>query len=184
MKVVLIRHGMTEGNIQKKYIGCATDESLANTGKELLEEINYPSLDKVFVSPMKRCRETAEIIFPKNKAEIVEDLREIDFGIFEGKNHNELNGNIEYQKWLDSNGLAKIPEGESFAEFSERCCSAFVNIIKNTKSENIAFVVHGGTIMAILSQLGGYNYFDYIAENGKGYICSFENNRIKVEEKI
>ncbi len=184
MKVILIRHGMTEGNINKKFIGCATDEGLSQKGKELLKKITYPSVDKVFTSPMKRCRETAKIIFPEYNAEIVEDLREIDFGIFEGKNHNELNGNAEYKKWLDSGGLAEIPNGESFEKFCERCCNAFLKTIKNAESKNIAFVVHGGTIMAVLYKLGGYNYFDHIADNGKGYICNFENNRIKVEEKI
>ncbi len=184
MKIVLIRHGMTEGNINKKFAGCKTDESLSKTGIEMLYGISYPKIDRVYASPMKRCRETAAIIYPDYNAEIVEDLREIDFGIFENKSHNELNENAEYQKWIESNGLSEIPNGESFGIFCERCCKAFLNTIKNTKENNIAFVVHGGTIMAILSQLGGYNYFDYIADNGKGYICSFENNKIKVEEKL
>lgn len=184
MKIVLIRHGMTEGNIQKKFIGSGTDQGLAKEGKDILKTYEYPEVDIVFASPMARCIETAEIIYSDYKINIIDDLREIDFGDFEGKSHNELDGNQEYQNWLDSGGLAEIPNGESFEEFGKRCCNAFVKALHSTDAENIAFVVHGGTIMSILYGLGGYNYFDHIADNGKGYICSFENNKIKVEEKL
>lgn len=184
MKIVLIRHGMTQGNINKRYIGCATDEGLAQKGREMLKDISYPPIEKVFSSPMKRCIETARIIYPEHRAEAVSDLREMDFGIFEGKSHTELNGNADYQSWIDSNGLSKIPNGESFDEFCTRCCNAFISAVNKAKSQSIAFVVHGGTIMAVLHTLGGYNYFNYIADNGRGYICSLENNKIKVEEKI
>ena len=90
MKIVLIRHGATAGNIEKRYIGI-TDEDLCASGIEgICNNIKagyYPKVQAVFVSPMKRCRQTAKLIYPEYKQHIVPDFRECDFGIFEGKNY-------------------------------------------------------------------------------------------------
>ena len=66
MRIYLIRHSMTKGNKEKRYIG-TTDESLCLEGIQLLEERKgmYPEVTYVYVSPMKRCVQTAEIIYPE-----------------------------------------------------------------------------------------------------------------------
>ncbi len=97
MKWVLIRHGQTNGNLEHRYIGCRTDESLCVQGIERLHEKEYPKVQRVYVSPMKRCIETAEIIYPNVPMEVVDDFRECDFGAFENKNYTELNGCDDYQ---------------------------------------------------------------------------------------
>ncbi len=63
MHIFLIRHGLTAGNLKKRYIG-RTDESLCEAGRSKLLKINrnYPIAQKIFVSPMKRCKETAKLI--------------------------------------------------------------------------------------------------------------------------
>ena len=64
----LIRHGLTEGNLLGQYLGSGTDSPLCQEGVdrlvELREKFVYPKVDKLYVSPMKRTVETAEIIFP------------------------------------------------------------------------------------------------------------------------
>ena len=101
MKIVLIRHGATAGNIKKRYIGI-TDEDLCASGIESIHNNikagYYQGVQAVYVSPMKRCRQTAELIYPEYKQHIVPDFRECDFGIFEGKNYKELSGNEQYQR--------------------------------------------------------------------------------------
>ena len=66
MIIVLIRHGMTEGNVSRRYIGI-TDENLCPKGQEILNENiknrMYPMADIVFSSTMKRCVQTAKIIY-------------------------------------------------------------------------------------------------------------------------
>ena len=98
MKIVLIRHGATAGNIKKRYIGI-TDEDLCASGIESIHNNikagYYQGVQAVYVSPMKRCRQTAELIYPEYKQHIVPDFRECDFGIFEGKNYKELSGNAQ-----------------------------------------------------------------------------------------
>ena len=66
MKIIFIRHGQTKGNEEKRYIG-RTDESLSQKGIEEIKNRLYPDADTVWVSPMKRCVETAKIIYPDSK---------------------------------------------------------------------------------------------------------------------
>ena len=186
-ELILIRHGKTAGNLLGRYIGSRTDEPLCDEGREGLAGKQLPEVERLYVSPMKRCVETAEILWPgfdRKKMQKVTDLRECDFGDFENKNYKELSGNGDYQAWSDSNGTLPFPNGESMDAFKSRCLEAFARIVEEVsgaEQEWIAsgktgifragIVVHGGTIMAILEQYGYPKaaYFDYQVKNGCGY---------------
>ena len=178
LRLWFVRHGMTEGNSHQRYIG-VTDEPLCEEGRKLLEKFTYPAVQALFVSPLKRCRETASILFPKGEQRIVPLLAECDFGEFENKNYKELSDNPHYQEWIDSNGTLPFPGGESNEAFRQRCCQAFQRITEGLQKQEektgqtlrAAVVVHGGTIMAILERFGTpkKNYFDYQVKNGCGY---------------
>ena len=186
-ELILIRHGKTAGNLLGRYIGSRTDEPLCDEGREGLAGKQMPEVERLYVSPMKRCVETAEILWPgfdRKKMQKVMDLRECDFGDFENKNYKELSGNGDYQAWIDSNGTLPFPNGESMDAFKSRCLEAFARIVEEVsgaEQEWIAsgktgifragIVVHGGTIMAILEQYGYPKaaYFDYQVKNGCGY---------------
>lgn len=180
-EIVLVRHGKTAGNLKGRYIGSRTDEPLCPEGIAELQKKEAVLVDRIFVSPMKRCLETAELLWPgklKEQApEIVPDFRECDFGDFENKNYKELDGNPDYQAWIDSGGTLPFPNGESMDAFKRRCQEAFAQIVQQLKGEEeirAALVVHGGTIMAILEQYGfpQKQYFDYQVKNGCGYILT------------
>lgn len=186
-ELILIRHGKTAGNLLGRYIGSRTDEPLCDEGREELAGKQLPEVERLYVSPMKRCVETAEILWPgfdRKRMQKVTDLRECDFGDFENKNYKELSGNGDYQAWIDSNGTLPFPNGESMDAFKNRCREAFARIVEEVsgaEQEWIAsgktgifragIVVHGGTIMAILEQYGYPKaaYFDYQVKNGCGY---------------
>ena len=186
-ELILIRHGKTAGNLLGRYIGSRTDEPLCDEGREGLAGKQLPEVERLYVSPMSRCVETAEILWPgfdRKKMQKVTDLRECDFGDFENKNYKELSGNGDYQAWIDSNGTLPFPNGESMDAFKSRCLEAFARIVEEVsgaEQEWIAsgktgifragIVVHGGTIMAILEQYGypKATYFDYQVKNGCGY---------------
>ena len=91
------------GTIEKRYIG-TTDEPLCDTGTAQIQEYMsagcYPKVQALYVSPLKRCSQTAAFIYPDMKQIIVQDFRECDFGKFEGKNYKELTGDEYYQKWI------------------------------------------------------------------------------------
>lgn len=170
MKWILIRHGQTQGNLEHRYIGCRTDEPLCEQGIAALQTRQYPPVKKVYASPMKRCIETAAILYPDVPIEIIEDFRECDFGAFENKNYAELNGRADYQAWIDSGGEMPFPGGESRAVFAQRCVAAFEEI--RQQQEDCALIAHGGTIMAIMERYArpAGSYYDFQVKNGDGFI--------------
>jgi len=178
MKCYLIRHGETEGNKKRYFNGCRTDEYLSQEGREALKAIDgIPEDAMLFVSPMKRARETASIMMPGRDQTVIEDLREMDFGIFEGKNHKMLDGDPDYQAWLDSGGYSKIPGGESIMEFRERAGRGFREAVRQAAAkgaDTFCIVAHGGTIMAIMNLVTGEDYFKFNAPNGAGYVMELE----------
>lgn len=194
-EILLIRHSMTRGNLEGRYIGSRTDEPLCEEGRRLLAQRQYPPVDRIYVSPMKRCVETAEYIWPEHAENMmaVPGLRECDFGAFENKNYQELNGEPAYQAWIDSGGSLPFPGGESQEDFRARCREAFAGIVEDIrlleasrfsmqrKSPEMsgqhcraAIVAHGGTVMAILEAYGfpKKDYFDYQVKNGGGYLLT------------
>ena len=186
MKILFIRHGLTAGNLEKRYIG-RTDEPLCTEGIAQLKTLNLPNCEAVVCSPMKRCIQTAEILFPQRGYLIKKELRECDFGDFEGMNYMELSHNADYQKWIDSGGSMPFPNGEAPEDFRKRCLNAFERIVKEYgAAESIAFVVHGGTIMSILEKYAVpcRDYFDFQCENGHGYCCQWNGSELVITEKI
>lgn len=167
--ITLIRHGRTSGNRGKRYVG-VTDEALNSEGELDIKTRVYPKADIVFSSPMLRCIQTARIIYPAMEPVVIPELRETDFGRFEGKNYEELSGDEEYQAWIESNGEAPFPGGESRSQASSRAMKGFEKLLALSQDyENISVVAHGGTIMAILSNIFGGDYYSYHVENGEGY---------------
>ena len=183
MKIWLIRHFRTQGNVERRYIG-RTDEPI------LLEKNASISCDpqKVISSPLLRCRQTAKALFGRNPDVICEELREMDFGRFEGKNFEDLKEDPGYQQWLDSNGTLPFPEGEGQEAFLLRTRRAFEQQMDTLLAEDCkeaAFVVHGGTIMAILSEYAvtPKSFYDWQVSNGSGYVAVAEENTLRQGRK-
>ena len=171
LKIYLIRHGKTQGNLSGKYIGSRTDEPLCEEGIRELKGKTYPQAQILFVSPMKRCIQTAELLYPGLEQRKIPLLQECDFGDFENKNYKELSGNPDYQAWIDSGGTLPFPGGEDSEEFRSRCRRGFLQCVETAfslGSPETAIVAHGGTIMSILSAYGrpSRDYFDWQIKNG------------------
>ena len=180
MKIYLIRHGMTPGNMEHRYVG-RTDEAMTEEAVSELKKKKdkFPSMNRVICSPMRRCRETAEVLFPYQDAEIQPGLEEMEFGAFEYKNYKELSGN----PWIDSNGTLPFPSGEDMQHFKRRCRERFSECMWKLKSVSgryedfcVAFVVHGGTIMSILEAFAQERkgYYEWQVKNGCGYAADVE----------
>ena len=122
--MLLLRHSFTEGNLKKRYVG-VTDEPLCLDGTRFLKEHFYPDAEHIFVSPLRRCVQTARLIYPDRAFHIIEELAECDFGDFENKNFQELSDNPDYQKWIDSGAALPFPNGESREAFRWRTLRGF-----------------------------------------------------------
>jgi len=196
--LAFIRHGETQANKERRYLG-KTDESLSGEGIEILESYKmqklYPDVEYLFASPMKRCMDTAKIIYPTLCPIIIPEWEEINFGRFESRNYEELKDDAEYQEWINSGGALDFPEGESRNDFDLRCKSGFTRMCNELrlaagrnakKPASVGMIVHGGTIMSLLSLYGGSDYFDYQVSNGRGYICRLTgvNDKAAQEDHI
>ena len=192
MNIWLIRHGMTVPGEEGRYQGFL-DESLSEKGRNALVRAPF-SPSHVYVSPAKRARETASILFPDAEQICIEGLWEMNFGVFEGRTWKEMENDPQYREWVDGMCLGPCPGGESRAEFSERVCSAFLSILdmehldmeqkitpekeKGSNSEDLIIVSHGGTQMAILERWGrpARDYYDWQRPCGCGWKLSLKES--------
>ena len=179
LKLILIRHGETQGNKLKRYIGKRTDEPLCPEAGNMLAQLAYPEVQAVYASPMIRCTQTAGILFPGKKLNIIDELAECDFGEFENKNYKELSGDPRYQAWIDSNGILAFPGGESKEECAARNLEGFQRAVTVCIREEIteaALVVHGGTIMNIMEKyaLPKKEFYEWHIGNGCGYLVELD----------
>ena len=159
-RLQLIRHGLTQGNLAGKYIG-VTDLPLCRQGVmdlyEKAEKYDYPSVQKVYTSPLKRCKQTADILHPNRYTAELGLLAEMNFGAFENKTADELMDNAEYKKFLEGGLDNPPPQGESARDVVNRCYEALNIIISDMMYEgltNCAVITHGGVIMNMLSCFG------------------------------
>ena len=186
LKLMLIRHSLTEGNLQRRYLG-TTDEPLCQAGFAMAQQASEKlplTPQKVYCSPLKRCIETSDIMFSDIERMIIPQLRECSFGIFEGKTHLELANDPDYIKWVASEGGFTPPGGESGAESQARCAAAYDTIVENMSIHSLksaAAVTHGGVIMRIMSQLFGGGIYAWQPENCGGFLLEFKGTDIKYQ---
>jgi len=155
-KLILIRHGQTDWNIKKKYCG-SVDIGLNETGRKqirrLRDRLKSQKIDKVYASDKKRAIQTAEIIFKGREIELISDLREMHFGVFEGLTYKQVMKKYAslYKKWLDDPFSITMPKGESLFSFKKRVIKAIRSIISKNRNKAVAVICHGGPISMIIS---------------------------------
>lgn len=176
-RLSILRHGRTEANAEGTYIG-VTDLPLSAEGKEeLLEKYEtkaYPRVQKVYSSPLLRCTQSADILFPDRLMQTVEGLREMNFGDFEGKNVKELAQNEGYKKWLKGGIDNCPPNGESLRDMVIRTYRALQEILQDMMNEGLTHcgvVTHAGIIMNMLACFGlpKMKPMEFATEVGEGY---------------
>ena len=177
LKIHLIRHGATDANYKGQYIGCKTDIPLSPEGlselRLLKENMEYPEIEAVYSSPLLRCRQTAAVLYPEKTVISVNNLREYDFGIFEGKTASELEGNPYFKPWA-AGKISAPPEGEENSEFIKRICLGLNEIVLDMLEKDLhetAVIMHGGAIMMLLGACAvpQHKPVEWTADNGRGY---------------
>ena len=168
MELVVMRHGRIQSNLEHRYAGCATDEPLLEEGREGARIAGcIEDVDRVYVSPLLRAKETAAICFPNAEQVVVADLREMDFGDFEGKCAAEMVDDWAYRDWVDGMCVGRCPGGESRMEFTARVAKAVHDIVceeRQRGAKRVIIVGHGGTVMAAF-----YTYAHKLKDDGEPY---------------
>lgn len=173
MKIYLLRHGQTAYNAQKRYQG-TRDIPLSPRGKAELQQADF-AIETVAVSPLCRARETAAILFPAARQIVVQDLREMCFGSFEGRNYSEMEHDPDYTAWVNANCESACPDGERKAAFCARSCAAFAALLEQALragERRLVILAHGGTQMAVMERfaLPHRDYYAWCGPNAGGYL--------------
>lgn len=176
MKIYIFRHGTTPSNEKKHYTGFQ-DVSISENGAKELHHIYetkvLPDVDFIISSPMKRCIETMAILYPNRKADVFyADLKETNFGDWEGKSYDNLKNDPNYVAWINDFENVLPPNGESYNYFNKRVCDCFTHIVENYSNyDNLLIMCHGGVIRSIMSNIidPSKNFFEWHIPNGLGY---------------
>ncbi|WP_084787492.1 histidine phosphatase family protein [Anaerobacillus alkalidiazotrophicus] len=176
LDLLLIRHGVTDWNKQKRYLG-HTDIGLLQSELETLDglkkQIYGQPFSYVFSSDLRRCQETLDYLNVKMSVIVDERLREINFGDWEGKTYDELKCDANYQEWLNDWEQSSPPNGEAWSEFTSRIDLFLDELIKRVQKEQknkfpIVMVTHGGVIRYLLLKFyASRTLWDFPVEHGK-----------------
>lgn len=187
MKIYLIRHGQTTGDVEDRY-GGAYDDELTDKGKtqaqELANKLTNSDIQILFCSPMIRTKQTAEILKSKLDCEIkiVEDLKERNKnGILTGMTKEEAK--VKYPELVEElkNYRNQIEGAESQNDFVERIKKAFTEVTNNLNYSTIGIVTHGGPIWAIFTDILNNNGLVHIGDCA--YVVLDKNGQnLKVEK--
>lgn len=182
MTVFVLRHGETYANVDRRYIGFS-ESDLTEKGKLQIRKVKEilvdKKFDKVYCSPSSRTRQTAKILGVDYV--IDENLKEMNFGIFEEMTYSEIMDkypkecNDFYSNW----GKYKIHRGESFIDVNNRVRTFFDSI---KKDEDILVITHGGWIRALLSDIleGRVKLWEMDISTGSLFIFENINNEYKL----
>ena len=178
---ILIRHGETEFN-KNHLIGGKTDVPLTEKGKEQAksarEIVAKYQYDAIITTPLLRAKETADILFPNLPKEIISDLRERDWGNFEGESQ-------QFQPPYEETP----PNGEAWQDFCERVVSALNDILNRYDSPII--IAHSGVFRVIQQLAKGTPYGARVGNVEPYYVCAGDENKawhvmslLELEKKI
>ena len=173
MLIYLLRHGLTEYNAEKRYQG-QRDIPLSAAGRAVLCRADI-SPKTVYITPLCRTRQTAEVLFPGARLVEIDGLKEMCFGSFEGRNYIEMEHDPDYLAWVAANCESPCPDGETKAAFCERICAAFSALVDKALAdgeEMLVILAHGGTQMAAMERyaLPHKNYYEWCAPNAGGFV--------------
>ena len=149
--LLLLRHGETAYSVDKRFSGVRSDPELTTRGQDQVARAGralaaYGDIAAVVTSPLRRCRQTADAVvdaLPGIPVRIDDDLRECDFGAWEGHTFAEVQQGwpVELAAWLDSTSVAP-PEGEAFEAVARRVRRARDRVVQEYPARTVVLVTH------------------------------------------
>lgn len=157
--LLLARHGTTWANEEGKWLGWS-ESSLSIKGRqevlELKEKLKEWCIEGVYTSPSQRTIDTVLGVMGNNTHyEVVEALREIDFGQFEGKTFQWAQSTYpeEVQKMVEAKEAYRYPGGECLEELHQRVAGWLKVFLKEHTKGTYLICAHGGSIRCLLSEM-------------------------------
>lgn len=184
--ITLFRHGMTIANERRAYLGWS-DSPLSSDGRKRLGAVDK-DISILFSSDSKRCTDTALLLFPEKPVQQKKEFRELHFGSWEGKTHQELQEDIDYSKWLADPFKVTPPHGESFGQFAKRVQRGW-HAIKNEMDakgkKQVAIVTHAGVIRYLLMKYAPVEkpFWQWDVSHGIGWELTFKEKDFRRDER-
>ena len=198
MELYLIRHSQTDWNVQRRLQG-KTDTLLNAYGEDIarktgngLKDVEFKA---AFCSPLKRARQTAELILENREVPILFDkrLEEISFGIYEGFSVLEESEHVlpeEFSYFFKAPHKYEPPEGgEGFREVLHRLNAFLEELYQNPlyTNEKILICTHGATLNGIFSIMQKRTLENYwgsrLQKNCAVTIVNIDNGAIEIKEE-
>ena len=168
MKLILVRHGETKWNHEKRvvgHIGIALNNNGRKQAGQLAQALKDEEVSCIYCSPLRRARETAAAIARAQGLHVViiDALKEVDAGELEGLTFDEVveRYGVFFQEWIKDTPSLKIPGGESITELRERTWPAVQRIVNEHHGETVIAVSHSLAILSIISRALGMNISDF-----------------------
>jgi broad specificity phosphatase PhoE len=158
-RLVLVRHGETEGNSGQRLIGSG-DPSLSAHGRDQMLRTRAALVghvvDQVWASPLRRAFQSAAVLTGGAPVRLEPDFREIHFGRWEGRSLAEIESAdpVLFQQWRELAPDFEYPGGELRAAFRARVQRGLERVLA-TRSIGALLVVHKGVVRAIVESLTG-----------------------------
>jgi len=169
MEWIFIRHGETNDNIGKVFAGW-TDSKLSKKGErqvtaatnKLQLELKGNEKITLYSSPLHRTKVLAQAVeeslnedrkSAKIQCNYMEDLKEVNFGIFEGLNQTDIEKRYpkEWKLLMGNYGNYSIPEGETLEDFHQRIVKLLQKIQAEGNDEETRIIItHGGVVQSAL----------------------------------
>jgi len=170
-KITFLRHASTDNNIAHVYSG-NNDLELNATGiKEAeasAEKLKNEKFDVMLYGRKKRVQKTAETVLGElvvrpGAIVVSDDIREIDFGVMEGMNYEQIEKKYpgEWKEFMNHWQNFTFPEGDNVAAFYKHCCDFVDDTINGYPGKNILVVAHKGFILACRAYLEGGGIDDF-----------------------
>lgn len=188
LAVVLVRHGLTAWNRERRYLGHRDIELLPDDTENGLATLRATlagmRFDAVHCSDLRRCRQTlARLgIVEGAGAEVRVDARwrELDFGAYEGLRYADLEHDAGYRAWIDSQGEQAPPGGESAAAFHARVAAAMDDLLAQAEAgghRRVLVVTHGGVVRSLRQRHEGLDFWAGNLAPGQAHTLHFIHQR-------
>lgn len=166
-QITLIRHGSIGSDLYQRLIG-STDVPLSEEGRRqsrrLISALRERSGSTFYCSPLRRAQETARAALDPYPAEMVldRDLKEIDFGQWEGMTFEQVNARDAdaVGRWASGAVEFAFPGGETIAGFAERVERAARRMAADDTETVVAFT-HGGVIRHLICHYLGLPFSNH-----------------------
>jgi ribonuclease H / adenosylcobalamin/alpha-ribazole phosphatase len=161
--LLLLRHGETTFTAEKRFSGVGSDPALTDHGRAQARAaadalVARGGVDAVVSSPLRRARETADVVAAALGLDVREDeaWRETDFGVWDGHTFAEIQQTWpeELDAWLGSTSVAP-PAGESFDAVARRVRIARDRTIARDAGRTILVVTHVTPVKTVVRQALG-----------------------------